>query len=412
MERQAQAADRASPRARRDYRFRALANTWTRLSRLLSLLLLLPLVSCGDSTRPLAVKVVDEEGTGVAGVEIRQVGLEVPLGRTESGGIARIEVKGKRGESVRLRLTFPEGSDGPLYIAADPEGIVTVSDQALQDRVLRVQVRRQSGDGAAGDSLAVLNLTTTPPGATALVADEPRGITPVSIPGLPIGRVSIEVRLAGYHPWSREVYLEPGANDYPVELQAETVTTASLTVDSDPAGATIFLDDNPTGRTTPASLDGLAAGAHRVRLTKSGHEPYHTRVTVSPGTPGVIRGYLAPAGESRAGGADARPPAGHGVEGRGAGERPGGVAPDGSEARTYTITTRPWCSVYVDGNETVDRNAANIFTITLHPGPHRFHLVNTKAGIDVNLVYEVRSDDPATSLILDAEAARVIPRRK
>ncbi|MDM7917232.1 MAG: PEGA domain-containing protein, partial [Candidatus Eisenbacteria bacterium] len=260
-----------------------------------------------------------------------------------------------------------------------------LTDQILQDQVLTVQARRAGAPGA--DSLAVLRLTSTPPGAVVLVQGEARGSTPVSIPGLRPGRLAIEVRLAGYHPWSRDLYLEPGENEYPVELQPQSVTTASLSIDSEPPGAAISLDGAPTGRRTPAQLDGLTAGAHRVRLTASGLEPYETRVTVTAGSRGVVRGYLGPRSTP--------PPPVH----------LGGP-------KSYTISTRPYCSVYLDGNETVDRNSANLFVVTLQPGPHRFHLVNVEAGIDVNLFYEVKSDDPATSLILDADAARVIPKRK
>ncbi len=66
------------------------------------------------------------------------------------------------------------------------------------------------------------------------------------------------------------------AKDYilppPREAAAPEVLTGTLIVNSEPAGATVFVDDHEVG-VTPATVSDLSTGSHQVRVTLEGHEP-------------------------------------------------------------------------------------------------------------------------------------------
>ena len=56
-----------------------------------------------------------------------------------------------------------------------------------------------------------------------------------------------------------------------------------ISVNSNPTGATIYLDETNTGFNTPATLTGISAGTHTITLKKSGYPDYQTSVTVTAG---------------------------------------------------------------------------------------------------------------------------------
>ena len=65
---------------------------------------------------------------------------------------------------------------------------------------------------------------------------------------------------------------------------AVTTTVASLTLNSDPPGAQIFIDGDPSGLTTPSTLTGLRAGRPlEIRLDKDGFRPAVEKIELKPG---------------------------------------------------------------------------------------------------------------------------------
>jgi len=63
-----------------------------------------------------------------------------------------------------------------------------------------------------------------------------------------------------------------------------TTTVASLTLNSDPPGAQILIDGDPSGLTTPTTLTGLRAGRPlEIRLDKEGFRPVIEKVELKPG---------------------------------------------------------------------------------------------------------------------------------
>ncbi len=119
---------------------------------------------------------------------------------------------------------------------------------------------------SAAPNEAMFQLTTTPPGAEAVVdgAPELRCISPCSLT-LPLGRHTLVVRHAGYREVQR-VFTLPSDPGLIVNLEPQMGT---LSLVSTPPGLTIVVDGQEQTRKTPASLS-LPAGPHRIQIVKGG----------------------------------------------------------------------------------------------------------------------------------------------
>jgi hypothetical protein len=67
--------------------------------------------------------------------------------------------------------------------------------------------------------------------------------------------------------------------------------TGWLVVESDPAGATVYLDGKLAGQ-TPITLPAVAPGVHRVQLAHSGYLENGRLVTIKPGSRAMVRAQL------------------------------------------------------------------------------------------------------------------------
>ena len=65
----------------------------------------------------------------------------------------------------------------------------------------------------------------------------------------------------------------------------------SLLVESDPAGAAVYVDGQPAGE-TPLKIASIASGVHRVRLVRLGFLENSRVVTIKPGVPATVRARL------------------------------------------------------------------------------------------------------------------------
>ena len=65
----------------------------------------------------------------------------------------------------------------------------------------------------------------------------------------------------------------------------------SMLVESDPAGASVYVDGRLAGE-TPLTLPAIAAGVHRVRVVRLGYLENSRLVTVEPGARATLRARL------------------------------------------------------------------------------------------------------------------------
>jgi hypothetical protein len=110
-----------------------------------------------------------------------------------------------------------------------------------------------------GDS--TFQLTTNPAGAEAIFDGDRHCTTPCTVT-LPMGRHTFIARHEGYRDSHRIIDI-PQDTGLIVDL---TRASGILSLISEPAGATVFVDGQEQPKKTPASLN-LSAGTHRIQVT-------------------------------------------------------------------------------------------------------------------------------------------------
>jgi hypothetical protein len=135
-----------------------------------------------------------------------------------------------------------------------------------------------------------LRLETVPVGAIVKLGKAVLGKTPLLVPQLPPGEISLSLE---YQSWP--------AVPHKVTITENQEAAASvrlphgrLVVDSFPAGATVVLQGKAYNK-TPLFFDPIAVGPHKVTLQAKGFPPMEVSVTVTDGTEAKVRPILGTA---------------------------------------------------------------------------------------------------------------------
>lgn len=196
------------------------------------------------------------------------------------------------------------GSRAPrsLYLGLSAFAVLLmlgVSGPALVGFPMRwLQAARTSS--AAPLAVGMVDLQSDPTGAHVFIGERELGTTPLKTE-LPAGTHTVEFRHEG-SAQTVTITVEPGATvTERIAWKAQRATgvpkaTGSLTIDTQPQGAAVFIDRVSAGR-TPLVLDNLAVGAHDVQLKLGGNVVTRTvdiraGKTVTLDT-GVYGGWLA-----------------------------------------------------------------------------------------------------------------------
>jgi eukaryotic-like serine/threonine-protein kinase len=144
-----------------------------------------------------------------------------------------------------------------------------------------------------------ITVRTTPAGARVTIDGKEVGKSPLTIPNLARGTHTVRVIRDGYSTVERRVVITPSqpastltlnlaratapsAARPPAPSESGSPLTASLTIESRPSGATVFVDGKRVG-TTPLAIPGLSVGAHAVRMEMAGYKPWSASVRVVAG---------------------------------------------------------------------------------------------------------------------------------
>jgi formylglycine-generating enzyme required for sulfatase activity len=135
---------------------------------------------------------------------------------------------------------------------------------------------------------ARLLVNSIPRGANVTVNGRYRGQSPLTLDLAPDVNYEIGLSKAGYGITSRKVRLQAAASDsITVDLTARTGT---LTVNVQPADATVYVDGQARG--TGSTTLSLSSAPHRIEVRKSGYESWSRTVTPRPGYPQTLSASL------------------------------------------------------------------------------------------------------------------------
>jgi PEGA domain-containing protein len=125
-----------------------------------------------------------------------------------------------------------------------------------------------------------LRVSSSPSGAELFVDGDEHGITPQTITGVTPGTHRIRLISPGHETWSESVVISADDTcEMDVTLKKEG-TFGSLSVDSDPTGADVYLDSQHYGK-TPLTADNISTGPHTIEIKKNGYTDIIRHVTIT-----------------------------------------------------------------------------------------------------------------------------------
>jgi serine/threonine protein kinase len=216
------------------------------------------------------------------------------------GAIAGYRIgAGRGGNQARLApattasptATPPGAAPGPAAAPQPPATPTAAPGTAAGVSTPAVQGPQSSRPSATTPAAAngVLLVRSTPSGAAVRVNGRPRGVTPLRLRNLAPGGYTVRVSRRGYASDEREVVLSAEQPSSTVTFSLSRAQPASrtsfygsLSVDSLPAGASVFLDGRLIG-TTPMVASRVAAGSHVVRVDRIGFRSWTSPIQVVSG---------------------------------------------------------------------------------------------------------------------------------
>ncbi len=198
---------------------------------------------------------------------------------------------------VEVSLNGVPRGTAPCTIDRIPAGEVELSASAKGYKPYVRKMRLAEGESQSVTVQleirpASLKVVSIPDKARVYVDNTFRGTAPLDIPEIDAGAHRVRVELKGHDPNARNIELQPGESS--VEEFRLASNTGSVLLTTDPDGVTVLVDGNEVGRTTPAEgqgqgisapypIDGLAVGAHVVKLVKPGFKEKTQEVSVVRG---------------------------------------------------------------------------------------------------------------------------------
>jgi hypothetical protein len=211
------------------------------------------------------------------------------------GDVSRVTIRMQDGKGTLKVFSDPPGAqiviDGKI-IGTTPLKIINI-DAGERMMALRLQGYSTFESSVQITTNETQNITVTlkssafisvkaqPRSAAIVVNGTPAGTGEVNRMEVPAGDVTLSIEAPGYDSYKETVSLKAG------ELHEvdKTLTAAfgTLTVTTVPPGATLAINGQPSGSTTPYRNDKTAPGNYKLRLELSGYEPIEESVVLKSG---------------------------------------------------------------------------------------------------------------------------------
>ena len=135
-------------------------------------------------------------------------------------------------------------------------------------------------------------ISSDPEGTSVFINDQLAGTTPFSRQ-YPEGEYTYRLELPRYHPEAGRINLSGDREMLHFEMRPRF---GNISISSSPeSGMMIFLNDENTGKVTPATLYGVSSGNHTIRLINQWYQPSARAVTISDNQNTIIDFEMIPA---------------------------------------------------------------------------------------------------------------------
>jgi len=140
-----------------------------------------------------------------------------------------------------------------------------------------------------------ISVTSSPTGARIWLDGSDTGKNaPYTLTSVPPGTHTVSLKLSGYNDYSTSVSVTSGQTSTVAGTLAG-LQTGGVSIQSNPTGATVFLDNVAQGGTvTPTTISSVTTGSHSVRLTKSGYQDWTQSVSVTSGQTTPVSATMTP----------------------------------------------------------------------------------------------------------------------
>lgn len=126
----------------------------------------------------------------------------------------------------------------------------------------------------------VANIMSDPEGAEVILNGISRGVTPVIVPEIPNGRMSLVLKKEGFKTVSQEIAINPG--DKPNLHYALEPLPGRLNISSVPQGARFYINGEPRGN-GPISIGEIKPGTYTIKAEMDGFDSVLRDVTIENG---------------------------------------------------------------------------------------------------------------------------------
>lgn len=131
-------------------------------------------------------------------------------------------------------------------------------------------------------------ITSEPSGADVYIDEKATGIATPFSGQYPVGKHSYRLNLDMYYPDAGRFEIVEGLGKVVIESTLKP-TFGQIVLSSTPeSGAKVTLDNIPTDKLTPCTLDKVTSGTHLLSLRRDGYEPVRKQVTVVEGDTAVL----------------------------------------------------------------------------------------------------------------------------
>jgi len=138
---------------------------------------------------------------------------------------------------------------------------------------------------------------SVPPGADVYIDGLYRGQTPMVVGGIVPGQHIADLRLAGYLDYNKTVNVDSGQITVLSATLVATETFGSISVQTVPPGAELYLDGSYQGNTFDAQgfdIIGVSSGVHNLTVHLNGYQDLNTQVQVVARQPNTVTYTLTP----------------------------------------------------------------------------------------------------------------------
>ena len=207
---------------------------------------------------------------------------ESPIAPTKLTGTGRLKVTSKPPGAKIMVDGVAQGSTPCLVAKLDVGGHrLVVQKPGLKIYSATVEIKRGKLEVVnitlEENSYGRIRVTTQPVGATVFLDGEKKDKAPSSgllLDSVEVGAHRIKVVAQDYEPTEVQVDLAPNEE----KVVKAVLVFQALTISSNPSGASVFIDEKPSG-VTPCQVMDVAPGKHALRIALKGYEDYASGVT-------------------------------------------------------------------------------------------------------------------------------------